>query len=82
MTEGNQAAPAPAQQYSVGIDQAKEFAKVWHHNGVNIILQDSHYKFATDFANVALQSFIRMCQQQMATAVAAAKAAQAAKVTL
>ena len=42
----------------VELAAAKGFGKVWHHNGIGIILADSHYKFATDFANVVLRNFI------------------------
>jgi hypothetical protein len=80
--ETAQPAPQRTAGYSVKQDQAEAFGKVWHHNGVNIILQDSHYKFATDFANVCLRSFIQMCQQQFVAAQKAAAEANKSMVTL
>ena len=53
--------------------EAAKFAKVWHHNGVNIILQDSALKFAEDFANVVLRNFVQSCAAQAAAMAKAAK---------
>ncbi len=50
---------------TVDIKQAEGFGKVWHHNGVGIILNDSHYKFARDFANVVLRNFVQMCEAEV-----------------
>jgi hypothetical protein len=49
----------------VEIAAAQGFGKVWHHNGIGIILADSHYKFATDFANVVLRNFIDQTRADM-----------------
>jgi len=51
-------------------NEAQSFAKVWNYNGVAIVLDDVHFKFAADFANVVLRSFI---QQQMSMAAQNAK---------
>lgn len=48
--------------------QAKEFGKVWTHNGVAIFMDDAHYKFAADFANVVLKSFVEEAQRKAAEA--------------
>ena len=76
----NQTVAQPAPQKlafpQVPRGEAAKFAKVWNHNGVNIILQDSSLKFAEDFANVVLRNFVQSCAAQ---AAALAKAAQAAK---
>ena len=50
------------------------FAKVWNKGGVAIILDDTAIQFATDWANIALRSFV---EQQMQIAAAKMKAAQA-----
>lgn len=48
------------------------FSKVWKYNGVDIILTDTHYQFALDFANMILNSFIE--QQAIAAKLSAQKA--------
>lgn len=58
----------------VTLKDAHQFSNVWRHKGVAIPMQDIHLRFAADFANVALKSFIETAQRQ-----AAAKAAEAAK---
>ena len=55
----------------VEIAAAQGFGKVWHHNGIGIILADSHYKFATDFANVVMRNFIDQTRAAMAKEEAA-----------
>lgn len=57
----------------VGPADAKSFGKVWDSGGIKIILDDVHFKFATDFANIALRSFI---DQQISIANAKMKALQ------
>lgn len=54
-------------------DDAKKFGQVWTHKGVAIFMDDTHYQFAADFANVAIRSFIEDAQRQ---AVEAAKKKQ------
>jgi hypothetical protein len=50
------------------------FARKWTYNGVALLLNDAHIKFAEDFANQTLMCFVQMvAQQQMAAAQAAAK---------
>ncbi len=46
--------------------EALKFAQVWNKGGIHIILNDEAISFATDFANVAINSFIGMCQAQAA----------------
>ena len=50
------------------------FAKVWNKGGISIILDETAKKFALDFANIALRSFI---DQQISIANAKMKALQA-----
>lgn len=48
--------------------QAKDFGKVWTHKGIAIFMDDTHYQFAADFANVVLKSFIQDAQRRAAEA--------------
>lgn len=47
---------------------AKKFGQVWTHKGIAIFMDDTHYKFAADFANVVLRSFIEQAQARAAEA--------------
>lgn len=49
-------------------EEAKKFSGVWNCNGVAIIIDDVHCKFAADFANVILRSFVEQFMQQQAEA--------------
>ena len=46
--------------------EAEKFSKIWNKGGVHILLTQEAIDFATDFANVAIQSFIEVCQKQAA----------------
>lgn len=48
--------------------QAKDFGKVWTHKGIAIFMDDAHYAFAADFANIVLRSFIEDAQRKAAEA--------------
>lgn len=48
--------------------QAKQFGGVWKHNGIHIFMDNPHYAFAADFANVVLKSFVEEAQRQAAEA--------------
>lgn len=50
--------------YKVPRVEAEKFSKVWNKGGITIILTPEAIDFATDFANVAINSFIAMCQVQ------------------
>lgn len=50
--------------------QAADFSSRWTHNGLVCVLNDMQLKFAADFANVVVTSFV---EQQMAKAKAAAQ---------
>lgn len=56
----------------VSAQDAKQFGKVWTHNGVAIVLQDVHLQFAADFANIVLKSFVENAQRAAAARQAAA----------
>jgi hypothetical protein len=47
-------------------DDAANFGKVWTHNGIAIFMDETHYKFAADFANIAVKSFIEDAQKAAA----------------
>lgn len=67
------------QAFQVTQAEAANFAKVWTKNGIAFILQDIHLDFATDFANVVLNSFIEKCQRDAAERL---RQLQAQNVTL
>lgn len=60
----------PILQVVKGSDAAA-FAQKWTNNGVAIFMDATHHKFAADFANIVITSFV---EQQQAKAAAAAKA--------
>jgi hypothetical protein len=65
--------------YKVERIEAEKFSKVWNRGGISIILTPEAVDFARDFANVVLNNFIQMCQQQ---ALEAQKAEEKAKKPL
>ena len=75
------AGPNPAQVSFPSVDKsvAQGFSKVWNKGGITILLDDTAIQFATDFANIALRSFV-VDQMQKFEAMRAAQAAQAAAV--
>lgn len=59
--------------------EAANFTKVWTKNGIAISLQDIHLDFATDFANIVLNSFIDKCTRD---AMERVRQQEAAKIQL
>jgi hypothetical protein len=55
-----------AQAVQVGLEETRKFAHVWRYKGIVILLDDAHLQFATDFANVVLQSFLSKVQAAQA----------------
>ena len=55
--------------------QTKAFSKCWDSGGIRVIMDATSIRFATDWANIALQSFVAQIAQDMAKKVAAKKAA-------
>lgn len=49
---------------------AKQFGQKWTYKGIAIFMDDAHYQFASDWANILITSFV---EQQATTAAAAAK---------
>lgn len=68
--------------FKVQVADAKGFSEVWKHSGVFIPMQDVNLQFATDFANVVLNNFIVMCQQNAQAVKQKAEADAAPKITL
>lgn len=64
------------QPFKVNYSDAEGFSKVWNHKGIIIPLQEPHIQFATDYANVVLNSFV---QQTLQASAAKQKAAEEAK---
>jgi len=64
------------QPFKVLPEDAKNFAKVWTYKGLQIPMDDIHMQFATDYANVVLNSFV---QQTLQASAAKQKAAEEAK---
>jgi hypothetical protein len=50
--------------FSVPLQDAQNFQKVWTNRGIAIVLPAEAASMACDFANVVLRNFIAMCQQQ------------------
>jgi len=44
---------------SVTKEQTLAFSKVWNNKGIAILLDSSAVQFATDWANIALRSFVQ-----------------------
>ena len=44
--------------------EAEKFSQVWTRNGIIIPLNHASIDFATDFANIVLSNFIRVCEQK------------------
>ena len=55
--------------------QTKSFANAWDSGGIKVIMDATSIRFATDWANIALKSFVAEIAKDMAKRVAAAKAA-------
>lgn len=52
------------QPFKVDPADAVEFSKVWKFKGLSMPLSDVHTQFATDFANIAIRSFIEFTMAQ------------------
>lgn len=55
----------------VNKEEAKKFSGVWTNKGIAMVMNDVHFQFASDFANVCLQSFVRGLLEQQAKEEAA-----------
>lgn len=55
-------------QAQVSAAEAKSFGKVWTHRGIAIFMDDTHYKFAADFANIVVKNFVEQARRAAAEA--------------
>lgn len=70
------------QPFSVTIEDAQNFAKVWNYKGIAMPLDKIHCQFACDYANVAIRSFMQFIAEQAAAKKKAAEEAAKPKITL
>ena len=68
--------PIPKLQFTVTEAQTKAFAGAWDSGGIKIILDNTSIKFATDWANIVLKSFVADMAAQVAKVAEAKLAAQ------
>jgi hypothetical protein len=72
----------PKLNFTVSEAQTKSFAAAWDSGGIKVILDNTSIRFATDWANIVLKSFVADMAAQVAKVaeakLAAQKAAQAA----
>lgn len=66
--------------FSVRVEDAASFAKVWNYKGIVMPLDAVYHQFATDYANVVLKNFVTMIQQQAELKRKEAEALQAPKI--
>lgn len=57
----------------ITIEQTRAFSKVWDSGGIKIILDETSLRFATDWTNIVLKSFI---EDQVKKAMALQKVMQ------
>jgi hypothetical protein len=70
----------PKLNFTVNEIQTAAFAKAWDSGGIKIILDSTSIKFATDWANIVLKSFVADMAAQVAKVAEAKIAAQKAAV--
>ncbi len=70
--------PIPKLNFTVNEIQTAAFAKAWDSGGIKIILDSTSIKFATDWANIVLKSFVADMAAQVAKVAEAKIAAQKA----
>jgi 4-hydroxyphenylpyruvate dioxygenase-like putative hemolysin len=70
--------PIPKLTFTVTEAQTKAFAQVWDSGGIKIIMDATSIKFATDWANVVLKSFVADMAAQVKKVAEAKIAAQGA----
>ena len=56
-------------------EQTKAFSNAWDSGGIKVIMDATSIRFATDWANIALKSFVAEIAQDMAKKIEAKKAA-------
>lgn len=68
--------------FKVAPGDVDNFAKVWTHKGLFFPMNDTARQFATDFANVAIRSFIEFTVEQAKQKAKVAAEAAAPKIIL
>ena len=66
----------PKLNFTVSEAQTKAFANAWDSGGIKIILDNTSIKFACDWANIVLKSFVADMAAQVAKVAEAKLAAQ------
>lgn len=74
--------PQPKAIFKVAPGDVDNFAKVWTHQGLFFPMSDMARQFASDFANVAIRSFIDYTVEQARAKAAKAAADAAPKIIL
>ena len=54
----------------VTLEQTKAFANCWDSGGIKVIMDATSIRFATDWANIVLKSFVAEIQKSMAKKIA------------
>lgn len=70
------------QAFKVSPGDVDNFARVWTHKGIFFPQSEMSRQFATDFANVAIKSFVEKVAEDFKAAKAAKEAAEKPLVTL
>jgi hypothetical protein len=66
----------PKLNFTVTEAQTRSFANAWDSGGIKVILDTTSVKFATDWANIVLKSFVADMAAQVAKVAEAKLAAQ------
>lgn len=45
-------------------EETRKFSQVWTYKGLAVPLNEQHLQFATDWANIVLNSFIGQCERR------------------
>lgn len=72
--------PIPKLNFTVTTEQTAAFAKAWDSGGIKVLMDSTSIKFATDWANIVLKSFVADMASQVAKVAEAKLAAQKAAV--
>ena|ERR1039458_9100398 len=68
--------PIPKLNFTVTEAQTKAFSLAWDSGGIKVILDNTSVRFATDWANIVLKSFVADMAAQVAKVAEAKLAAQ------
>ena len=71
----------PKLNFTVSEAQTKSFAAAWDSGGIKVIMDNTSIKFACDWANIVLKSFVADMAAQVAKVAEAKLAAQKAQLS-